>query len=169
VGEVTREHEDVEISVFRHHQQALWRHFADRGRFKAVAHSWLAWDENDFLELPVHQVLARPRGAGPPPDPWNPEADELQFFLNEVEGGIWLCRRDQRVTRHVREVAFRSELGVPIVAPEIQLLYKAAHDVPKNEHDFRLVVDRLLVKQRTWLREALEIVHPQHRWLEALV
>jgi hypothetical protein len=167
---VTREHEDIEICVFRHHQGALQRHFAGRGLFKvATRGSWDPWEEGEFLELPIHQVLVRPPGGGPPGHPWHPAEDELQFFLNEAEGGIWLCRRDQRVTRHVREVALRSDLGIPIVAPEIQLLYKAAHEDPKNEHDLRLVAGRLQDKQRTWLREALEIVHPGHRWLEALV
>ena len=170
LGEVTREHEDLEISVFRHHQHALWEHFGGRRLFKvATAGQWDEWCEGEYLELPVHQVLARPPDGGPPADPWNPAADELQFFLNEVEGGIWLCRRDQRVTRHVREVAMRSESGLPIVAPEIQLLYKAAHDVAKNEHDFQLVVGRLQGKQRAWLHEALDLVHPGHAWLEALV
>jgi len=166
---VTRAHEDVEISVFRHHQRALQRHFAGRPLFKVPRRGeWEAWEDGEFLDLPIHQVLVRPRGGGPPPAAWQPERGELQFFLNEAEAGIWLCRRDQRVTRHVREVAVRSDLGIPIVAPEIQLLYKAAHDEPKNEHDFGLVAESLSGKQRTWLREALGVVHPGHRWIQAL-
>ena len=166
---MTREHEDVEISVFRHHQHALQAHFRGRGLYKVDrGGQWDSWPEDEFLELPVHQVLVRP-SEGPPPNPWTPAADELQFFLNEVEGSIWVSRRDPRVRRHVREVALRSERGVPIVAPEIQLLYKARHEEAKNEHDFQLVARRLLGKQRAWLREALELVHPGHPWLERLV
>jgi hypothetical protein len=160
----------VEICVFRHHQDALQRQFADRAQFKCVTRGfWDPWEDDQFLELPIHQILIRPPGAGPPLlDAWNPAPGELQFFLNEVEGGIWLCRRHEHVTRPVREVALRSELGLPIVAPEIQLLYKAAHDDPKNEHDFQLVAGRLQGKQRSWLREALELVHPGHHWLQEL-
>jgi hypothetical protein len=169
LGEVTREHEDLEISIFRHHQAALHSHFAGRGLFKAESHAWLPWDEGESLELPIHQILVRPPSDPAVPDPWHPAADELQFFLNEVEGGIWLCRRDQRVTRHVREVAIRTDSGIPICAPEIQLLYKAAHPIEKNEHDFELVAPRLIGKPRVWLHEALEVVHPGHRWLEQLV
>jgi hypothetical protein len=169
VGEVTREHEDVEISVFRHHQVALQRHFAGRAQFKCVTRGfWTPWEEDEVLELPIHQILVRPPGAEPPSDAWNPAPGELQFFLNEIEGGIWLCRRHEHVTRPVREVALRSDLGIPIVAPEIQLLYKAAHDDPKNEHDFQLVAGLLKGKQRAWLRESLELVHPGHHWLEEL-
>jgi hypothetical protein len=126
------------------------------------------WEPGELLELPIHQILFRPPGAGPPPDPWEPVYQERQFFLNDVEGGIWICRRDRRITRHVREVAFRSASGIPTVAPEIQLLYKARHMGEKDEHDFRLVSSALRGGPRAWLRDALELIHPGHAWIGAL-
>jgi hypothetical protein len=93
---------------------------------------------------------------------------ERQFFLNETEGGIWLCRRDRRVTLHVRQLALRTSDGIPIVAPEVQLLYKAKHTGDKDEHDFNLVSGALGGTRRTWLRDALELVHPGHPWREGL-
>jgi hypothetical protein len=57
---------------------------------------------------------------------------------------------------------------VPIVAPEVQLLYKARHAQKKDEHDFELVVPHLRGAPRAWLRAALELVHPGHRWIQAL-
>jgi hypothetical protein len=62
----------------------------------------------------------------------------------------------------------RSASGIPIVAPEIQLLYKAKHHLDKDEHDFRLTVARLSGEQCSWLRDALTIVHPDDPWLEQL-
>jgi hypothetical protein len=93
---------------------------------------------------------------------------ERQFFLNDAEGGIWSCRRDARVTLAVRQLAALTPSGIPIVAPEVQLLYKARHTGDKDEHDFRLVSGSLRGTRRTWLREALELIHPGHRWLEEL-
>jgi hypothetical protein len=164
---VTRDHEDVEIGIFRHHQDALRTHFAGWGQFKSIS-SWLAWEEGETLELPIHQVLFRPPGSGPPPEPWEPVPEERQFFLNDVADGLWICRRDPAVTRPVDELVLRSASGIPIVAPEIQLLYKAKHHVDKDEHDFRQTRDRLTERQRAWLEQALEIVHPGDPWLEEL-
>ena len=68
----------------------------------------------------------------------------------------------------MRQLALRSPDGIPIVAPEVQLLYKAKHLGAKDEHDFGLVADRIRGTPRAWLREALELVHPGHRWIQAL-
>jgi hypothetical protein len=163
---VTREHEDLEVGVFRHHQAALGALYSGWNAYKSVG-GWSAWEEGERLELPIHQVLFQP-AEWPPPDPWEPNYEERQFFLNEAEGGIWQSRRDPRITLPVRQLAQRSADGVPIVAPEVQLLYKARHIGAKDEHDFDLVEPHLRGMPRRWLREALELVHPGHRWIQAL-
>jgi hypothetical protein len=167
LDEVTRAHEDLEIGIFRHHQEALRTHYAAWGPFKSIGH-WDPWEEGEILELPIHQVLVRPPGSGPPHDPWEPSPEERQFFLNDSDRGVWVSRRDPRITLHVRELAQRSPSGIPVVAPEVQLLYKARHSGQKDEHDFALVLPRLSRGRRTWLRDALELVHPGHRWIQAL-
>jgi hypothetical protein len=163
---VTRPHEDLEIGVFRHHQRDLHTHYGDWHAFKVARPGvWDPWAKGELLELPVHQVLVRPPGSGPPADPWEPTYDERQFFLNDAEGGIWVSRRDPRIRLHVRELAVRSPSGAPVVAPEVQLLYKARHAGPKDEHDLALVAPLLTRTRRAWLREALELAHPGHRWI----
>jgi hypothetical protein len=153
----------------RHDQAALWSHLREWEVFKCARPGfWDPWEEGEQLELPVHQVLARPRGSGPPPETWEPQPEEIQFFLNEVEDGVWLCRRDTRVTRPVDELTVGSASGIPIIAPETQLLYKAKHHLDKDEHDFGVTVARLSWDQRGWLRESLAIVHPGDPWLEQL-
>ncbi len=154
------------MGVFRHHQAALYEHYRDWDSYKSIGR-WVPWSADERLDLPIHQILFRPPG-GSTPEPWEPNYDERQFFLNEAEGGIWLCRRDPRITLHVRQLAQRSPDGTPIVAPEVQLLYKARHAAAKDEHDFRLVADRIRGTRRAWLRDALELVHPGHRWIQAL-
>jgi len=146
----------------------LQTYFARSDLFKSAEGGWAPWVAGEWLALPVHQVLVRPPDAGPIEEPWEPIPGEIQFFLNDVEDGTWLCRRDERVTRPVGEITARAASGVPIVAPEIQLLYKAKHHLDKDEHDFRAVVGLLAPEQRAWLRDALEIVHPDDAWLDSL-
>jgi hypothetical protein len=169
VDEVTRPHEDLEVGIFRHHQLALRRAYPDWSAFAVIqGGQWDPWNDGDYLELPVHQVLLRKPGS-PDPNPWEPTYElDRQFFLNDSDQGIWVSRRDSRIRLHVRELALRSPSGVPVVAPEVQLLYKARHAEEKNEHDFELVEPHLGGSRRTWLREALELVHPGHRWIQAL-
>jgi hypothetical protein len=167
LDEVTREHEDLEVAIFREHQDELRKHYAGWGQHKSVG-GWVPWEEAERLELPIHQILFRPPGSGPPPDPWQPVPEERQFFLEDVEDDTWICRRDRRLRRPVEELTVHAR-GVPVVVPEIQLLYKAKHTGEKDESDFRATLPRLDDAQRSWLMEALELVHPGHRWLEALV
>jgi len=166
---VTRPHEDLEIGVFRDDQSALRSCLAGWDLFKCARPGfWDPWEEDERPELPVHQVLARPPGSAPLPEPWDPAGDELQFFLYDVDGGVWVSRRDPSVTRPVAEVQLRSASGLPIVAPEIQLLYKAKHHLDKDEYDFQRVVPRLSAEQREWLKHGLEVVHPGDPWLAHL-
>lgn len=166
---MTRSHEDVEVGVLRADQSALQTCLSGWELLKCERPDLLdPWEAGERLELPVHQVFARPPGSEPLVQPWEPGGDELQFFLNDVEDGSWLCRRDPSVTRPLGEVWLRSASGLPIVAPEIQLLYKAKHHLDKDERDFRATVGHLDEEQLAWLRQALEIVHPGDPWLAEL-
>jgi hypothetical protein len=166
---VTRPHEDLEIGIFRDDQAALRSCLAGWELLKCERPGWLdPWKEGEQLELPVHQVFARPPGSEPLVQPWEPGGDELQFFLNDVDGDLWVCRRDPAVTRPVDEICVRSASGLPIVVPEIQLLYKAKHHKEKDEHDFRSALPRLSSERREWLKWSLEVVHPGDPWLDGL-
>ena len=166
---MTRPHEDLEVGILRDDQGALRSCLAGWELLKSERQGWLdPWEDDDRLELPVHQVFARPPGSEPLRQPWEPGGDELQFFLNDVEHGVWVCRRDSSIRRPLAEVWTRSASGLPIVAPEIQLLYKAKHHLEKDEHDFQVTVPRLSPAQREWLRRSLEIAHPGDPWLAPL-
>jgi hypothetical protein len=81
----------------------------------------------------------------------------------------WRYRRDARITAPLAKFGLRSADGIPYVAPEVALLYKAkGHDISKNAADFDATVPRLDSEARTWLSSALEIAHPEHPWLAAL-
>jgi Aminoglycoside-2''-adenylyltransferase len=169
LDEVTREHEDVEVTIFRQDQEALREYFAGRQLYAAVEHEWVPWQEGESLALPIHQVLLAPLGRDPTGKNWEPSPGEIQFFLNEVDAGIWRFRRDpERITRPIEEMTVRSASGFPIVSPEVQLLFKAKRHEDRDQHDFEQVRGLLTEPQRAWLKASLEVVHPGDPWLSEL-
>jgi hypothetical protein len=57
---------------------------------------------------------------------------------------------------------------MPVLAPEIQLLYKSQAAREKDEVDFTRVLPLLTEDERAWLRRALETVAPGHPWAARL-
>lgn len=157
MNRVTRSHEDLEIGVAREHQAKVHAHFAHRPVFKAVDHAWVPWDEGETLELPVFQILIGPQGPG-----------EFEFFLNEVHGGRWYFRRDQSISGPVNELIVLNSAAIPILAPEIQLLYKSGSTRPKDESDLATVFPCLEPFRRESLRKLLAAYQPDHQWLPRL-
>jgi hypothetical protein len=54
--------------------------------------------------------------------------------------------------------------GVPVVAPEIALLFKAKAPRFKDQRDFDRVLPHLDRSARSWLASALEQAYPGHPW-----
>jgi hypothetical protein len=157
-GEVTRQHADIELGVARADQRAIVQHFPDRGRYKGVNHTWEPWNADDVLELPDFQIL-----VGEPETP-----GEFEFFLNEIHDGRWFFRRDQSIGGPLEELTTVSPSGIPVLAPEIQLLYKSGTPRPKDEADFAGILPMLESRRVARLLELLMAYRPEHPWLEML-
>jgi hypothetical protein len=89
-------------------------------------------------------------------------------FREKHDGQTWLCRRDETIRRAWSDVACLSADGIPYVAPEIVLLFKAKAARGKDILDLQATLPTLEGPRRAWLRSALERVHPAHAWLDAL-
>jgi len=89
-------------------------------------------------------------------------------MLAETDGDHWQFRRDARITRLFATVGRRTKNGIPYLAPELQLLYKAKEPRPKDEADFARTVSFLNPESRRWLTQALSRVHLGHQWLRLL-
>lgn len=87
LGRVTRKHEEVEIGLARQDQPYLHAHLAGWQLFKIIAGvddaNLVPWQEGEWLDLPIHQIVARREGF-----------PEFEFFLNEVRDGRLHFRRD---------------------------------------------------------------------------
>lgn len=161
VQQVTRPHSDVEIGLFRAHQHALrtqlagWR-LTQSDFLRPEGAAWVPWNEDDWVAPPLFQVQA-----------WGPADEEpaYDFFLNDTVDGAWQFRRVLGITRPVEEIVLRTPDGIPFLAPEIQLAFKGKHQLPKNEHDFVLVLPHLSAAQRDWLLMALRAAYGEHAWI----
>ena len=92
----------------------------------------------------------------------------LDVFREPSDGETWICRRDETIRLPYEQVLEQTREGIPYGWPEIVLLFKAKHARPKDDQDLAAVLPRLEADRRRWLREALELVHPGHRWLAEL-
>lgn len=158
LGEQTREHHDVEVVVRRRDQHAIHRALADRWELFAPdppAGGWRPWSGVP-IEAPAFQLQARsPSG-------------EFDIFTETVDDTGWHFRRDDRISMASDEVFVASASGIPIVRPEIQLLYMAKSTDPKNQLDFMQARPHLADEAAMWLTRALEMTLPGHHWLEQL-
>ena len=95
--------------------------------------------------------------------PWR-----LDVFREPWDDDIWVFQRDTRIRLSAASLISRTGDGIPYARPEVVLLFKAKACRPKDELDLAATLPHLDAGRRTWLREALALVHPGHRWLEAL-
>lgn len=92
-------------------------------------------------------------------------ADSHDTDEGDAAGRWWVYRRDTRVRRTVQSLfGPASRHGCPVLAPEVQLLYKSAPPRARDEADFYAVRDALSPAQRQWLVNALELTAPTHPW-----
>lgn len=78
----------------------------------------------------------------------------------------WVYRRDQSVTRRWDRAVVQSSLGVPYLAADLQLLFKAKHPRPKDHVDAERVIPHLDGEARGFLADHLSPEHPWRRWLK---
>jgi hypothetical protein len=162
VGQVTRAHGDIEIVIFRRDQLQIQNYLAGWTMQYVVppAGSGTAetWQLGQRLEQPIHEIHAI-RSAGEPA--------QLEILLDEVQGDEWVYRRNPVITRPFA-LASLTASEMPVLSPEIVLLYKAQNMRGLDNADFERILPFLDTERRDWLKEALEICHPGHLWISQL-
>jgi hypothetical protein len=80
----------------------------------------------------------------------------------------WICRRDDTIRLPYRDIIHHTRDGIPYLAPELVLLFKAKHARRKNQADFDATIPHLTPAQRATLAGLLARAHPGHSWLGEL-
>jgi hypothetical protein len=157
-GRQTREHGDIEVAIPAASFPTV------RSRFPGYvfdgAGSGRIWEDAtpDVLAA-VHQTWLRDPATG---------NYLLDVFREPHDGDTWICRRDQTIRLPYSDIIRHTRNGIPYLAPELVLLFKAKHARPKDQADFDATVPHMTPAQRETLAELLARAHPGHRWLGAL-
>ncbi len=159
VGRQTRRHTDIDVTVLRpdialvRARFATWDlHVADPPGSGTLR----PWPVGAELTPELHDVWCR-RAEG---EPWR-----VQIMIDDVEREEWVYRRDARIRRPLAALRGRASYpDMPVLSPEIQLLYKSKGQREKDEVDFARVLPLLTDEERAWLRRALETIGPGHPW-----
>lgn len=155
-----RAHADLDIAIPRSDLGLL------RDHLDGVLDLWAAHGAltpllpGDRTEPPAEadSVWLRPSGA----DPW-----EYEVILTAMTPQHWTFKRDDRIRLPSASITWTVD-GIEYLRPEIQLLHKARGLRPKDQHDFDACAPLLSPVQRQWLRAALELSDPGHRWIDLL-
>ena len=181
LGRQTRDHGDVDITIFSDDQAQLFEHLRD---WNMVPHDAVTpdsrepWDGRPLV-LPAH-IHARPPGEVnrallmrwvTPPHSQAMDGLDFDLVFNAREGDSWLLCSEPRVPVPLACISGEG-LTVPVVVPEVLLFYKATAywSLPgyPREHDaadFNALLPVLSLDGREWLREAVSAVQPDHPWL----
>lgn len=90
-------------------------------------------------------------------------------MIDDVDGDDWLFRRDRRIRRELITLYGRaSRAGLPVLAAEVQLLYKSGSLRAKDTDDFASALPHLAADERSWLRDAVSVTCPDHDWIARL-
>lgn len=159
VGRPIRPHADTGVLV-------LWR---DQRAIRELLGSWdlwaadplgklCPWQGGETLAAGAHDTWCRPRRTGP----WR-----LQLMLDESCGNLWVSRRHPRVRRPISSLGRRRREGIPYLAPEVQLYYKAQAPRPKDERDLEAVLPVLTAQE--WLLAAVHTTYGRENpWAQRL-
>jgi hypothetical protein len=159
VGRQTRRHADIDVTVLRADARVVRAHFAAWDLHVADppgTGTLRPWRVGEELRTDLHDVWCRRT----PGEPWR-----LQIMFDDAENEEWVYRRHACVRRPVATLRGRaSSPDMPVLSPEIQLLYKSKGLREKDEVDFTRVLPLLTAEEKEWLGQALETAAPGHPW-----
>ena len=153
----TRKHNDIEIATPRSEQLDLKKYLNDWGLKYVISGEFFDWEDNQFLELPIHEIHGT-----------NDLGDTIEILFNEIENDMWNFRRNLNIEYPLDKAIIKSPSGIPILAPEIVLLYKAKWKEEKDYHDLTHALPRMSTSSKKWLKDNIELNHGPHEWIEKI-
>lgn len=153
-GNVSREHSDIEIACFRADLPRLLPKLSGFEIAIAKNKRLTPWMPDSGLPEDSFSLWLRRGGE----ILW-----DFEIVAETERDGSWVYRREPSVQRPISSAFLITARGLPIIAPEIQLLYKCKEPRPKDVNDLRHFIPLLDTKARDWLRASVAVAHPASR------
>jgi hypothetical protein len=170
IGEVTREHGDVDVIVFADDHRALFEQL--RG-WQLAHHQNLPDGGNELwqgqrIHPPDHLHGRLDRGEALPKGGalWATDGWHLDVQFNQRRGDELVLSTEPLVTLPVDQCTRPSPLRAPTIAPHVLIFYKAIDMRRRDKLDFARLLPLLTEGQRAWLHDAISLVG--HPWLSEL-
>lgn len=157
-GAQTREHGDIEIAIPAATFPEVRKRFSGYA-FDAVSSGRIWENATPDVLAATHQTWLRDPATGD---------FLLDVFREPHDGETWICRHDETIRLPSSEIIRYTPDGIPYLAPELVLLFKAKHARPKDQADFGETVPHMTPAQRATLAELLDRAHPGHHWIANL-
>ena len=157
-GTQTRAHGDIEIAIPAASFPQVRSRFPGYV-FDAVSSGRIWENATPDVLAATHQTWLRDAATG---------NYLLDVFREPHDGDTWICRRNETIRLPYRDIIRHTRDGIPYLAPELVLLFKAKHARRKDQADFDATVPHLTPAQRETLAGLLARTHPGHPWLADL-
>lgn len=159
--EQTREHEDLEIAV----PSAGFPEI--QARLESLGLEVFAIEDAEAIALAPGEAPG-PRGhqtwaMDPAVQGWR-----MDVFREPGDAETWVYRRTGELSAPRAWATGRTAAGIPYLAPQIVLLFKAKATREKDEADFAKVAPTLSPEARDWLAAGLRVIQPGHPWIGRL-
>lgn len=167
LGRITREHQDIDVSIFREDERALfdllhpaWRLVAHDAPDAAHDEPW----DGRPLRFPAHIHATAEDGFA------------LEVLVNMRAGADWVLDPALGLALPIAQAVTGSPWGVPTAVPAVIAFYKATaywqnpNVKPRrfDEADFAALAGLLPAHDRQWLAMAVSRAVPGHPWLGTL-
>ena len=163
IGKKTREHEDLDF-IIRRQDQLCFQNILVGWDLQAADPPGTAtlfpWKKGHYYELPVHNIWCRKNESSH----W-----DLELLFSEFEGDEWVYRRNPAIRGSMDSFAWKTENGLMVLAPEIQLLYKSRSKRPKDFFDLDNCLCILSADQKNQLKIWIQLDSGnEHPWLSLI-
>jgi hypothetical protein len=161
IGSQSRSHGDLEIAVPAGGFPEI------RERLEALGLKLFAIDDGEVIAFMPGEA---PPGLGHQTWAMDPAVNgwRMDVFREPGDEATWVYRRTGQLSAPRAWASGRTAQGVPYLAPQIVLLFKAKAARPKDEADFALALPRLSAEAKQWLAASLRVIHPGHPWIDRL-
>lgn len=160
LGRETRDHLDVDLSLFHDAQAVVLQHFPDdwllNGHDEADEETTAPWDGRT-LAHPGHIHAYGPGGL------------HLDIQLDRRCEGSFVFSTQPEILLPIDRCILDSVWHLPTLVPEALLFFKGVSPIRAHDTaDMLALVPTLAKPARVWLADALRAVRPDHEWLPIL-